>query len=177
MRQLLDERGAEDKLASLGLAPTRSLLLTGAPGVGKTLTARWIARELNRPLLLLDLSAVMSSFLGRTGNNLRYVLDYAKSVPCVLLLDELDALAKRRDDTIEVGELKRLVTVLLQELDDWPPTGLLVAATNHPDLLDPAIWRRFDLTIEIPLPQDELIEKAIVAQLGRFPQPPDGYVP
>ena len=76
----------------------------------------------------------MSSFLGRTGGNLRLVLDYAKGQDCILLLDELDAIAKRRDDATEVGELKRLVTVLLQEIDDWPATGLLLAATNHPDV-------------------------------------------
>ena len=94
----------------------------------------------------------MSSFLGRTGTNLRHVLDYAKSIDCVLLLDELDAIAKRRDDKGEIGELKRLVTVLIQQVDDWPSTGLLIAATNHAELLDPAIWRRFELTLEFPLP-------------------------
>jgi hypothetical protein len=114
-----------------------------AQDLGDTLAARVLARTLGRPLLILDLAAVMSSFLGRTGGNLRHVLDYAKSIECVLLLDELDAIAKRRDDAGEIGELKRLVTVLIQEIDDWPSSGLLVAATNHPELLDPAIWRRF----------------------------------
>jgi SpoVK/Ycf46/Vps4 family AAA+-type ATPase len=97
----------------------------------------------------------------------RQVLDYAKSTPCVLLLDEFDAIAKRRDDSSEIGELKRLVTVLLQEIDDWPATGLLIAATNHPNLLDPAIWRRFELIIEFPLPDDSLITAAISHFLGR----------
>src|SRR5690606_32775240 len=106
----------------------------------------------NRPLLILDLASVMSSYLGRTGTNLRHVLDYAKSLDCVLLLDELDAIAKRRDDRGEIGELKRLVTVLLQQIDDWPPKSLLIAATNHADLLDPALWRRFDVTLEFPIP-------------------------
>jgi SpoVK/Ycf46/Vps4 family AAA+-type ATPase len=94
----------------------------------------------------------MSSFLGRTGNNVRVVLDYAKERDCVLLLDELDAVAKRRDDSTEIGELKRLVTVLLQEIDDWPSTGLLLAATNHSDLLDTAVWRRFESIIRFDLP-------------------------
>jgi SpoVK/Ycf46/Vps4 family AAA+-type ATPase len=94
----------------------------------------------------------MSSFLGRTGNNIRVVLDYAKQSPSVLLLDEFDAIAKRRDDVTEIGELKRLVTVLLQEIDEWPSEGLLIAATNHPELLDPAVWRRFDHVLEFPLP-------------------------
>ncbi|MCV0370496.1 ATP-binding protein [Filomicrobium sp.] len=150
--QLVKERRKPELLSRAGLEPTRTALFVGPPGVGKTLAARWIARELGKPLLILDLAAVMSSYLGRTGTNLRQVLDYAKSLDCVLLLDELDAIAKRRDDHSEIGELKRLVTVLIQQIDDWPSTGLLLAATNHSDLLDPAIWRRFESIVSFPLP-------------------------
>lgn len=159
--QLVRERRERDRLDTLGLSPTRTVLLTGPPGVGKSLSARWLARELHVPLLVLDLSAVMSSFLGRTGSNLRHVLDYAKTSDCILLVDELDAVAKRRDDAAEVGELKRLVNVLLQEIDDWPPDNLLVAATNHPALLDPAVWRRFEMTIEFPMPSPHAIRDAV----------------
>lgn len=155
LERLVREREKISVLLEAGLDPTRTVLFTGPPGVGKTLAARWIARETGRPLLVLDLSAVISSYLGRTGSNLRHVLDYAKSVKCVLLLDELDAVAKRRDDFGEIGELKRLVTVLLQELDDWPPSGLLIAATNHSDLMDPAVWRRFEQQVDFPLPGRE----------------------
>lgn len=164
--QVISERRRERELLAAGLSPTKSLLFTGPPGVGKSLAARWIAKSLARPLLTLDLSAVMSSFLGRTGTNLRHVLDYAKQVEAVLLLDEFDALAKRRDDSTEVGELKRLVTVLLQEIDDWPPTGLLIAATNHPELLDPAVWRRFDVRVEFPMPTHEQVREATDLFLG-----------
>lgn len=158
LKQVMAERQNSNALFKLGLHPTKSILFTGPPGVGKTLAAKWIATQLKRPLLVLDLTAVMSSYLGRTGNNIRYVLDYAKNTECVLLLDELDAIAKRRDDDSEIGELKRLVTVLLQEIDDWPPTGLLIAATNHPNLLDPAIWRRFEAVLKFDIPNQVQIE-------------------
>lgn len=164
--QIVSERQRGQELTKQGLSPTRSIIFTGPPGVGKTLAARWIARQLHRPLLTLDLSAVMSSFLGRTGANLRHVLDYAKGVDGVLLLDELDSIAKRRDDATDVGELKRLVTVLLQEIDDWPPTGLLIAATNHSNLLDPAVWRRFEMRVDFPMPADESVRRAIETFLG-----------
>jgi SpoVK/Ycf46/Vps4 family AAA+-type ATPase len=166
LNQILSERRRDEELFEQGLLPTRSIIFTGPPGVGKTLAARWIARELHRPLLTLDLSAVMSSFLGRTGANVRHVLDYAKSVTGVLLLDELDSIAKRRDDMTDVGELKRLVTVLLQEIDDWPSTGLLIAATNHADLLDPAVWRRFEMRVEFPMPAEAAVRQAVNTFLG-----------
>jgi SpoVK/Ycf46/Vps4 family AAA+-type ATPase len=162
IEQVLDERQHLEGLLEVGLEPSRTVLFTGPPGVGKTLCARWIAKELRQPLFTLDLASVMSSFLGRTGANVRAVLDFAKRHEGVLLLDEFDAVAKRRADDTEVGELKRLVTVLLQEIDQWPSDRLLIAATNHGELLDPAVWRRFDMVVEFPLPAAE--DMVVLAQ-------------
>lgn len=159
IEQILLERHHIEELMKEDLLPARSVIFQGAPGLGKTLSARWLAKSLNLPLLTLDLATVMSSFLGKTGSNVRAVLEHAMSFPCVLLLDEFDAIAKRRDDDRELGELKRLVTVLLQAIDEWPSSSLLIAATNHGELLDPAIWRRFDIEITFPMPSVDTIEK------------------
>lgn len=152
IQSLLAERRAVIRLLDAGLEPPKSLLLSGPPGVGKSMTARYLASELDLPLLTVELAALMSSFLGKTGQNLRQLLDHARQSPCVLLLDEFDAVAKRRDDETDIGELKRLVNVLLLELERWPHTGLLIAATNHPQLLDPAVGRRFDIRLDLRLP-------------------------
>ena len=161
LEEVIEERRLEHRLWEAGITPTKTLLFSGSPGTGKTLAATWLAERLQVPLLTLDLSAVMSSFLGRTGNNIRTVLDFARRSPGILLLDEFDALAKRRDDGFEVGELKRLVTVLLQEIDRWPDQNLLIAATNHPDLLDPAVWRRFNRVVEFPMPSSFELEQLL----------------
>ena len=166
VEQVIRERQHASTLQEAGLEPSRTILFTGMPGVGKTLTAHWIAERLNKPLFTLDLASVMSSLLGKTGTNLRSVLEYAKSNDCVLLLDEFDAVAKRRNDDSEVGELKRLVTVILQEIDRWPADRLLIAATNHGELLDPAVWRRFDIVVEFPLPTTADLQELLKRELG-----------
>jgi hypothetical protein len=164
LNAIVAERERVDDLERVGLSPTRTILLTGAPGVGKTMTAYYLAGVLSLPLVTIDLAAVVSSYLGRTGQNIRRAMDSARASPCVMLLDEIDALGKRRDDPSDIGELKRIVNVLLLELEEWPASGLLVAATNHPELLDRAIWRRFDRVITLSLP-DQIGRQAIIARV------------
>jgi hypothetical protein len=175
--RFLRERTQGDSLLREGFGPPRSLLLKGAPGTGKTMLACSVARKLGLPLVVLDLATSISSYLGKTGSNLRRSLDYARARPCVLLLDEFDAIAKRRDDSTEVGELKRIVNVLLKELEEWPMHSVLVAATNHPELLDPAINRRFDVVVVLPLPGET--ERADILEMGcgHFANvPPKGFL-
>lgn len=150
-----------DRLSALGIAPTHSCLIFGAPGTGKTVTAMHIAARLGLPVVLARLDGIMSSFLGTTARNIGTLFEFANRYRCVLLLDEFDALAKLRDDPQEVGEIKRVVNTLLQCLDVRSPLGLTIAVTNHPGLLDPAIWRRFEVKIEMPLPPATARERLI----------------
>jgi len=152
LREIVQERHRSPELKLAGVRLTRTVMLSGPPGVGKTMAANWLASNIGVPLVSLNLSEAVSSFLGSSGRNIRSVLSYASSGDCVLLLDEFDAIAKRRDDDTDIGELKRVVNVVLLELDRWSDTSLLVAATNHPQLLDPAVGRRFDCHIMLDLP-------------------------
>jgi hypothetical protein len=141
-----------DFLRHRGVPPTRTVLLTGPPGTGKTITARWIARQIGRPLLTLDLAQLMSHELGRSAQNLQATFRAAREHLAVLFIDEFDAVASARSDSSDIGEMRRLVNVLLLSLDEWPPGGLLIAATNHPELLDRAVNRRFERALELSAP-------------------------
>lgn len=151
-----------DKLNSLGINVSNSLLLYGPPGCGKTKCAYLIAKQLNLPLVIARLDSLISSYLGTTAKNIRSLFEFAQKMPCVLFLDEFDAIAKARDDNNELGELKRVVNSLLQNIDTMSKDSLILAATNHQQLLDPAIWRRFDYKLEIELPDRDAIEKLII---------------
>ena len=149
---LLQEWGRLDQLRRYGATPSTRCLLYGSPGVGKTQLARHIARQLDLPCVEVRLDGLVSSFLGTTGRNIGALFEFANRYRCVLFLDEFDALAKARDDTHELGEIKRVVNSLLQCLDDRDGKGFTIAATNHEHLLDSAVWRRFDARIEVPKP-------------------------
>ena len=142
-----------DLLKSEGLAPKLFLMLHGQPGTGKTLLASHVANMIGRPLIVARLDSLISSRLGDTAKNIREIFDYAAQQGSVLFLDEMDAVAKLRDDRQELGELKRVVNTVLQGLDALPDDAVVISATNHPKLLDIAVWRRFSYSIEIALPE------------------------
>lgn len=151
--RVLEEHRQRLKLAEHGLRPKFRLLLWGPPGCGKTLTAKYLAQQLGLPLGILRLSATVSLYLGETAARVQQAFDAATLSPMVLFLDEVDAIAKDRDDGNDVGELKRVVNSLLQAIDGFQDErSLLVAASNHQYLLDDAAWRRFDAIIHFPLP-------------------------
>lgn len=159
--QILDERKNNTKLKKHNLPAANRLLLCGPPGCGKTMTAHAIAHELNLPMAYVRIDGLVSSYLGQTSVNLRKIFSSVANQEIVLFLDEFDAIAKKRDDGHEMGELKRVVTALLQNFDNMPANVFLIAATNHEHLLDPAIWRRFNYTINIGLPDDDQRRKLI----------------
>lgn len=159
IEDVLQEHHRGDVLRSYGLRPVDKMLFCGPPGCGKTLTAEAIATELDRPIVLIRIDSVVSSYLGETAANLRKVFDFIDTVPSVALFDEFDALGKERADSSEHGELKRVVNAVLQMLDAYQGKSLIIAATNHEGILDSAIWRRFEevLFFEPPSPA-ELIQ-------------------
>jgi SpoVK/Ycf46/Vps4 family AAA+-type ATPase len=165
LKRVLKEQRQHDKLLSHGLAPRSKLLLVGPPGSGKTLTARALAGELKLPLFTILLHGLMTKFMGETAAKLRLVFDAIRESRGVYLFDEFDAIGGQRGLTNDVGEIRRVLNSFLHFLEEAEPTSLIVAATNHPDLLDPALFRRFDDVVEYSFPTPELTRSAFEARL------------
>lgn len=154
--QFLEDAKNIELLSLKGISSRLGLLLYGPPGTGKSLLASHIAAMLKRPFYVVRLDSLISSRLGETAKNVRGVFEFIPSRNAVLFLDEMDAIAKLRDDRHELGELKRVVNAVLQGLDSLPDEVVTIGATNHPHLLDPAIWRRFPYKAELLLPDEDV---------------------
>lgn len=152
LTDLIEEQHRADLLRTYNLEPRHRVLLTGPPGNGKTSTAEAIAAELALPLLVLRYEDVITSYLGETSARLESALEDVRRRHCVFFLDEFDAVAKERADAHETGEIKRVVSSLLLQLDRLPSYVVVCAATNHPELLDRAVWRRFQVRVHLPAP-------------------------
>lgn len=152
LQELVEEQHRAELLHAHNLRARNRILLAGPPGNGKTTLAEALAFELMYPLVVIRYETLVGSYLGETSSRLKSVLDYARTQRCVLFFDEFETLGKERGDTHETGEIKRVVSTLLLQLDEMPDYVVVVAASNHPELLDKAVWRRFQLRIELPTP-------------------------
>lgn len=164
--ELIEEQHRSELLHAHNLHPRHRVLLAGPPGNGKTVLAEALANGLMVPLFVVRYETLIGSYLGETSARLKNLLDYAKTQRCVLFFDEFETLGKERGDTHETGEIKRVVSSLLLQMDALPDYVVIVAASNHPELLDRAVWRRFQLRIELPIPTRAQLSKFIDA-IGR----------
>lgn len=162
LKEVVRENKKSQILASYGLKPKNKILLSGPPGTGKTLTAKILSSEMNYPLLIVRFDSVISSFLGETSSNLRKIFDYIEKGKWVVLFDEFDIIGKKRDDPTEHGEIKRVVNNFMLMLENYIGDSILLASSNHPQILDEAVWRRFDEVLVYSLPDAESREKIFI---------------
>ncbi len=169
--QLIKEHNYIQELTKYGLPVNNKILLEGSSGCGKTMTAKAIAGALGKNILILNLSNVVSARIGETSQNLKQVFDKAAREKAVLFLDEFDQIGKARgNDDKDVGEMRRLVNTLIQLIDYYPEKSLLLCATNHPEIIDPALTRRFQLRISFKMPGIKTLDAYYNSLLARFPQ-------
>lgn len=162
-QQLIQEQSRADLLRAQGMQPRHRVLLSGPPGNGKTSLAEAVAEALALPMLTVRYDALVGAYLGETNARLAKLFEYARATPCVLFFDEFDAVGKERGDVHETGEIKRVVSFLLMQIDQLPSYVIAVAATNHAELLDRAVWRRFQLRVDMPAP-DKARRAVLVAR-------------
>lgn len=156
--EVVEEHRRGELLRSYNLEPRHRILLAGPPGNGKTALAEAVANSVMVPLIVVRYEGIIGSYLGETASRLRKVFDFVRSIPCVLFFDEFDVLGKERGDVHETGEIKRVVSSLLLQIDELPSYVIVVTATNHAELLDKAVWRRFQLRLHLPMPEKLQIE-------------------
>ncbi len=170
-RELVEEQHRKDLLRSYGLEPRHRVLLSGPPGNGKTSLAEAIAAQLLVPLFVVRYEAVIGSFLGETSGRLKRLFDFVRTHQCVLFFDEFDTLGKERGDVHETGEIKRVVSSLLLQIDALPSHVVVITATNHAELLDRAVWRRFQLRLSLPAPTLAQKEEWFLRFQAKFDSP------
>jgi SpoVK/Ycf46/Vps4 family AAA+-type ATPase len=168
LRRVLVEQRQQKKLREHALHPRRKLLFIGPPGSGKTMTASALAGELHLPLFTIMLEGLITKFMGETAAKLRLVFDALRQTQGVYLFDEFDALGAHRNQANDVGEIRRVLNSFLQFLEKDTSNSLIVAATNHPEMLDRALFRRFDDVIEYTLPDPELAKEILRRKLAPF---------
>ena len=171
VQELVEEQQRADLLRSRGVEPRHRVLFVGPPGTGKTSLAEAVAEAAAVPLFLVRYELMIGSYLGETAARLKRVFDYARTTPCVLFFDEFDAIGKERGDLHETGEIKRVVTSLLMQVDELPSYAVIAGATNHPELLDRASWRRFQLRLTLPMPTTQALASYIENFAQRFDEP------
>ncbi|MCW8898107.1 MAG: ATP-binding protein [Flavobacteriales bacterium] len=152
VQEFIQEHHRRDVLKSYNLEPRHSLLAIGAPGNGKTTLAEAIAAELMIPFYIVRYDGIIGSYLGETASRLKTLFEFIKSQECVIFFDEFDSIGKERGDKHETGEIKRVVSSLLFQIDNLPSYVITIGATNHPELLDRAVWRRFQVRIQLNVP-------------------------
>jgi len=168
LERLIKEHQQIRKIRSHGLAPRKKLLLVGPPGTGKTLTASVLAGELGLPLLVVRLDSLMTKYMGETASKLRLIFDAIQQTRGVYLFDEFDSIGSQRGLANDVGEIRRVLNSFLQMVEQDDSDSLLLAATNHPDILDHALFRRFDDVIEYQLPELQEIIETLKTKLVSF---------
>jgi SpoVK/Ycf46/Vps4 family AAA+-type ATPase len=169
--EVVKEFENQDRLKALGIRRRSKIILHGPPGCGKSLAAQALANELKVPLFVVRFDSIIGAYLGQTATQLRQLFQFAEGNRCVLLFDEVDALGKRRGSPTEVGELDRIVIALMQELELSELRGFVLATSNIPDSLDPALWRRFDMAIHFPGPSKKELRRFAVAEAKEFRLP------
>ena len=159
--EFIEEQNRSELLRSYGLEPRNKILLIGPPGNGKTSLAEAIAESLSLPLYTVKYESIVGSYLGETASKLSSLIEYVKTRQCVLFFDEFETLGKERGDIHETGEIKRVVSSLLLSIDSLPSYVIVIAATNHDDLIDRAAWRRFQIKMKLDKPQIREVEKTL----------------
>ncbi len=158
-KELIEEHQRRELLHSYNLEPRNRILLAGPPGNGKTSLAEALSQELMTPFLVVRYEGVIGSYLGETSVRLKKLFEYVRTRHCVLFFDEFDAIGKERGDIHETGEIKRVVSSLLLQIDSLPSYVVVIVASNHPELLDRAVWRRFQLKMLLPPPRIFQVEE------------------